>query len=355
MTPKMHVIGFLSVLAILVIIPLYSRMEPTQQESLLEEIRDEAIVSASDHYAENCAVCHGAAGEGIAANPPLNIEGVRSMSEEDLYDVIGLGRYNTQMAAWLLDKGGIFTSTQVQDMVTLIQYADWAYVEARVADLGLTPPEVIEMEIPAEMTAALNALPDGELLSSGLNIYAENCAACHNANGSGTVIAPALDTVELRQDPAEDIREVIERGVPGTLMSGWESQLSGAEIDAVIDLILRWPEVVQTGVDFPEAENTALPSSPELIEAGSSLYRVACQSCHGVEAYGTPMAPALNNAIFLGETPDAAIYQIIAGGVPGTLMPAWGNRLTDQDIQGLVAYLRGLEDTAPPILPPIEE
>ena len=67
------------------------------------------------------------------------------------------------------------------------------------------------------------------------------------------------------------------------------------------------------------------------------------------------MAPALNNTLFLAETPDAAMYQIIAGGVPGTLMPEWGNRLTDYDIQTLVAYLRSFEPTAPPIVPPIED
>ena len=65
------------------------------------------------------------------------------------------------------------------------------------------------------------------------------------------------------------------------------------------------------------------------------------------------MAPALINQIFLSETPDAAIYQIIAGGVPDTLMPAWGSRLTDRDIQSLVAFMRSKEPSAPVILPPI--
>jgi hypothetical protein len=55
----------------------------------------------------------------------------------------------------------------------------------------------------------------------------------------------------------------------------------------------------------------------------------------------------------LAETPDAAIYPIVAGGIPGTLMPAWGNRLSDQDIQSLVAFLRSLEPSAPAIVPPI--
>ena len=100
-------------------------------------------------------------------------------------------------------------------------------------------------------------------------------------------------------------------------------------------------------------EVMSIPASPELIAEGQHLFNIACKSCHGVDGYGTAMAPALNNQIFLSETPDAAIYQIIAGGVPDTMMPAWGSRLNDRDIQSLVAFLRNMEPSAPSILPPI--
>ena len=93
-------------------------------------------------------------------------------------------------------------------------------------------------------------------------------------------------------------------------------------------------------------------STPEMIAAGDRLFHIACKACHGVDAYGTPMAPSLNNPTFLSETPDAAIFQIIAGGVSDTLMPAWGARLTEQEINTLVAYLRSLEGNPQPILQP---
>ena len=105
------------------------------------------------------------------------------------------------------------------------------------------------------------------------------------------------------------------------------------QIDSVVSLLYRWPDLIQAGVEFPEVEVMSIPTSPELIEVGNKLFNIACKSCHGVDGYGSPMAPALNNQIFLAETPDAAIYQITAGGVPGTLMPAWGNRL----ISGVLA------------------
>ena len=69
----MKITGFLATLVILIMVPLYSWIEPTQQESLLEDFYTDAVLTSTDIYAENCAVCHGAAGEGIGDTPALNI------------------------------------------------------------------------------------------------------------------------------------------------------------------------------------------------------------------------------------------------------------------------------------------
>jgi len=353
MTPMMKWTGLIATLVIVIILPLYAWIEPALQEQHLEDFYTDAVLVATDRYAENCAVCHGAAGEGISDNPPLNSEAVRQMSEDDLTRVIARGRNNTLMAAWAAEEGGIFTNPQIAEFVTLIQQVNWEFVDARVAELGLTPPEVIEMEVSDEMLASVASLPDGETLGNGLQVYAENCAACHGTNGAGTMIAPALDSADLRATDRTELLNLVNAGVPSTLMAGWSNMLTSEEIESVLDLIYRWPEMVQAGVEFPEVEVMSIPSSPELIAEGQQLFNIACKSCHGVDGYGSPMAPALNNQIFLSETPDAAIYQIIAGGVPDTLMPAWGSRLTDRDIQSLVAFLRSMEPSSPAIVPPI--
>jgi len=353
MNMMMKITGLAATLTIVLILPLYAWLEPNLQEKNLVKFQTEAVLNATDHYAENCAVCHGAAGEGIGDTPALNTEAVRMMSQVDLQRVISRGRDNTLMAAWAIEEGGIFTNPKIDEFVTLIQQANWAYIEARVAELGLTPPEMIEMEVSDEMLVNVSALPDGVTLSSGLIVYAENCAACHGSNGAGTLIAPALDSADLRTNSPEELSDLVDNGVPGTLMAGWQGMLSPEEIDSVISLIYRWPEMMLAGVEFPEVEVMSIPSSPELIADGQRLFNIACKSCHGLDGYGTAMAPAVNNQIFLSQTPDAAIYQIIAGGVPDTLMPAWGSRLTDRDIQSLVAFLRSMEPTAPAIVQPV--
>ncbi len=347
--------GFLATLGIVVILFLYAWMEPRRQAQALEEYYALAVTSSTDLYAENCAVCHGARGEGIGDVPALNAEAVRQMSAPDLRKVIARGRDNTAMAAWAVEEGGLFTNAQIDDLVIFIQQANWDYVEARVEALGLTPPQVITLEVSEAVLEALADLPDGERLGTGLQLYAENCAACHGGNASGSLIAPPLDTPEVRAMPPEDLTALIRRGVPGTLMSSWADTLSEEQIAAVAEVIRRWPEIVEAGVELPQDTALEIAATPEMIAAGERLYNIACKSCHGVNGFGSPMAPALNNQLFLSRTPDAAIYQIIAGGVSGTRMPAWGSRLTDDEIRSLVAFLRHWEDTAPPILPPIRQ
>ncbi|MFL7891514.1 MAG: c-type cytochrome [Anaerolineales bacterium] len=353
MPQLMKWIGILATLVIIIIVPIYSWTEPSRQDKLLDNYYTDAVLASTDLYATNCAVCHGAAGEGIGDTPALNTEAVHVISATDLFKVISRGRSNSLMAAWADEEGGIFSNSQVDDFVTFIQQVNWEYVEARVDELGLTPPQVIEMEVSEGMLAALSTLPEGDTLSSGLLVYADHCAACHGTNGAGTIIAPAIDSADLRTRPREEIVDLVMNGVPGTLMTNWVNMLPPDEISSVVDLIFRWPELLQADVEFPEPKLMEIPASPELITQGERLFNIACKSCHGIGGYGSPMAPAVVNQIFLSETPDAAIYQIIAGGVTGTLMPAWGSRLTDQEIQSLVAFLRSNESSAPVILPPI--
>ncbi|HHY58376.1 MAG TPA: c-type cytochrome [Chloroflexi bacterium] len=353
MTPKLTILGFVGTLLIVAALGMAIVREPTRQVQAAEEIRATAVAEGLDLYATNCVACHGAAGEGIAAYPALDNEGVRLMDAEELFRTIERGRYNTAMAAYGAEEGGIFTDMQIRSLVALIQEAPWDAVAARVDALGLTPPPVVAAEIDAALLADIQALPEGDVLANGLQIYATNCVACHGANGEGTTLAPALNTDDLRTRLSDaDIARIVAQGVPGTLMAGWERALEAEEIDAVTTLLRRWPELDAAGVTLPVVEAAPIDMSPEAIASGEKLYNILCTQCHGVEAYGSQLAPALNNQTFLRATPDAAIQQIIAGGVSGTSMPAWGGYLTEADIAAITAYLRNMEATAPAMAAP---
>lgn len=353
MTRSMLWTGFLATLAIMLLLGYAFLTEPFRREQTTTRLHVETLATATDLYAQNCVVCHGASGEGIGATPALSNPALREADTEDLHNVIARGRYGTAMAGWSTEEGGVLTAAQIDQMVTLIRYGDWSSVQLRVAELGLEPPVAMAVDVPAETLQTVAALPGGDVLSRGLTLYAENCVACHNAHGEGSPLAPPLNSGELRSRLTnEDLARVIAQGSPGTLMAGWGNALTEGDIADLVALIRRWPEVESAGIELPVAEMESVAITPENIAAGEQLFSLACTQCHGSVGQGTPMAPSLNNQQFLAQTPDAAIKQIIAGGVPGTAMPAWGTRLTDNDLSALVAYIRSWEPTAPPVAAP---
>lgn len=352
MTRELTWMGFIATLLIAVLFAVNMAREDERQQDAAIALRVDAVTTGTDLYAENCAVCHGAAGEGLGAVPALNTSGVRAMDITEMFRTIERGRFGTTMAAYGTAEGGIFTNSEIDHLVTLIQYANWDTVSLRVAELGLTPPEPVVVDLSEDMVASVQALPNGDILARGLETFAYECAACHGANAEGTTVGPALNTDAVKATPVEEITRIVENGVPGTLMAGWHNALSGSEIDDVVYLVQNWDALAQASISMPVIEAEPLDMSPEAIAAGQRLYSIACAQCHGANGYGTPLAPALNNQTFLADTPDAAIAQIIAGGVSGTSMPAWGGRLNETDIARLVAYLRSLEPTAPAIVQP---
>ncbi len=85
---------------------------------------------------------------------------------------------------------------------------------------------------------------------------------------------------------------------------------------------------------------------------GRQLFATNCSGCHGKNAIGGS-GPVLNSKEFLKATTDDQIRGLVAGGVPGTEMPAWslsfGGTLTDEQILELTTFLRSLEPHAPSV------
>ncbi len=350
MTQAMIRLGFLATVIIGLVLAIDIATEPGRQTSAAAAIRLTDVTEGTTLYAQNCVVCHGASGEGLSAVPSLNNEGLRSSDYDTIFHTIERGRYNTAMAAYSAKEGGVFTNAQIDSLVALIQFGDWKTVSTEVAAMGLTPPQPKAVDLSQDVLSKVSALPNGAALTSGLTIYAKSCTACHGSNGEGTSLAPPLNTAELRArlDDAA-ISRTIAQGVPGTLMAGWNRSLTDKELADVTALIRHWDSLQTAGLTLPAVEVAPIDMSPAAIATGSKLYSLLCAQCHGTQGFGTRLAPALNNKMFLQQTSDAAIQQIIAKGVQGTSMPAWGGRLSDADIAAITAYLRSLEPNAPAI------
>ena len=74
-----------------------------------------------------------------------------------------------------------------------------------------------------------------ELMAAGENVYATQCATCHQAEGQGLAPAfPALAGSEVAQGPLEENIEVVLHGREGTAMQAWGTMLSDSDIAAAL-------------------------------------------------------------------------------------------------------------------------
>ncbi len=127
--------------------------------------------------------------------------------------------------------------------------------------------------------------------------------------------------------------------------------------------MLRFSTFVNGGIpqDYLNVENT-VGYTVRAIAEGGPLYKTHCQSCHGVTglgngdlAYALKPSPAL--LAYMVQQPVAVdhylLWSIAEGGKQfGTAMPAFKNRLSQEQIFQIVAYLRAgfpdLDDGEPP-------
>jgi mono/diheme cytochrome c family protein len=78
-----------------------------------------------------------------------------------------------------------------------------------------------------------------------------------------------------------------------------------------------------------------------------TLFKTKCAACHGADGSGNTTIGKSLGAKDLGSAEvqkqtDAQLTDIITNGMAGGKMPAYKGKLTDDDIKGLVGYIRTL-------------
>ena len=79
----------------------------------------------------------------------------------------------------------------------------------------------------------------------------------------------------------------------------------------------------------------------ETIALGQQVYAQNCLSCHGFEGEGHAdliQAPALDETEHAWHHPDGQLQELLTTG--GTLMPAFGDELTDEEIVAVIRYIQ---------------
>jgi len=103
------------------------------------------------------------------------------------------------------------------------------------------------------------------------------------------------------------------------------------------------------------AENPPRPENPykndrgALGEGRQLFVRFNCSGCHGGRA-GGGMGPSLRDVDWIYGSTDAQLFSSIAEGRAHG-MPAWGTKLTDDQVWKLVAYIKSLRTPTEPDAP----
>jgi mono/diheme cytochrome c family protein len=184
-------------------------------------------------------------------------------------------------------------------------------------------------------------------------LYAENCAGCHGADGKNGAAIAMNNPVYLSIIDNTSMRRVIALGVPGTAMPPFATtaggSLSDKQVGIVVDGIRKsWASPANSSAGAPPYASTESGDA----NRGAQLYAANCQSCHGVEGKGGPAAGSIVDASYLSLVSDQYLRTITIAGRPDWSHPNWkqypgGQPLTSNQVSDLVAWLTSKRPRVP--------
>lgn len=184
-------------------------------------------------------------------------------------------------------------------------------------------------------------------------LYAQNCAGCHGADGRLGSARPLNDPPYLAVAGVDVLRRVTAEGVPGAAMPGFSERAGGSLTDKQIDALV---EGMSTQWGRPnEFKDAALPhyspqdaiaagSGPGDPQRGTEVFRTNCADCHGLDGRGSANAGSVVDPNFLALASDQSLRTTTIVGRTDLGMPDWrGNAsrrpMSPQDISDVVAWL----------------
>jgi mono/diheme cytochrome c family protein len=111
---------------------------------------------------------------------------------------------------------------------------------------------------------------------------------------------------------------------------------------ATLTLIPSLEEPVVTGgepVASPEPDEGETSAATGDPANGATLFTANCAACHGENAEGGSIGPTLVSAELKAQDDDF-YRQVILKGREGTAMSAWEGRLSAQEIEDIIAFVR---------------
>jgi cytochrome c oxidase cbb3-type subunit 3 len=183
--------------------------------------------------------------------------------------------------------------------------------------------------------------------TTGHQLFGDNCAACHGADGRGRANYPDLtDEDWLWGGGPEKIAETMKIGINSTHQNTRVAQMPAFGRDAILDR----NQVTNVGTYVQSLSDPAVSTAQniEQMKAGREIFLTTCAACHGEDGKGNREVGAPNltdqHWVYVGDL--QTIINTIHGGRQGH-MPTWDERLTPAEIKILSLYVASLGTKQP--------
>ncbi len=195
-------------------------------------------------------------------------------------------------------------------------------------------------------------------LVRGAELYHDYCSVCHGDKGNAHSWAlhslnppPRNFTSQAAKERLSAARmfNAIKYGRPGTAMVGWGTRLTDEEIGAIIQFIRKSFMGLEQTDHFHKHISVSDDGYKGDRRKGQTLYEQNCAACHGIQGDGKgprayfiipPPRNFTNSIEMRGIKESSHLFLAIRDGVAGTVMPAWGGVLSDEQIKDIIAYIQ---------------
>ncbi len=174
-------------------------------------------------------------------------------------------------------------------------------------------------------------------VARGGSVFAAQCSQCHGSGAAGAKGYPnLLDDDWLWGGDVDAIAYTINHGIRNETdddaryseMPAYGEILTSEEIDAVVEYVVS---LSSTEVDSA------------LLQTGGTIFADNCAACHGDEGLGDRDlgAPNIADAVWLYGGDRKTLHETVTNARFG-VMPAWGQRLSDEDVRAVALYVHAL-------------
>ena len=170
----------------------------------------------------------------------------------------------------------------------------------------------------------------------GARTYEKYCQLCHakDATGYAADNAPSLVSQTFLESATDAlIAAGIRMGRPGTAMAAYGQSRGGPLDEREISNIVRF-------LRSKGPQNHALPAASSNGDPtrGKTVFEQTCQTCHGTATTRGNAVNLLNPELLNAASPAFLRYAVV-NGRPPTPMPSFQGKLTEEQIDDVVAWL----------------